>query len=174
MPFDRFALLVSGRCSGSKRVEEGRRALIPILRTSGGHWRRIGDGRSGLRSNVAEVSRYEDLIVWQLADRLSARVRSAAKSFPKEERFELTTQLRRAVRSIPANIVEGSGQKGPRAFARYVRMALGSLRETEYWLKEACEDGYLAKDVHESLRGDIRHLRILTFRLLRGLERKAS
>ena len=120
------------------------------------------------------MSRYEDLIVYQLARKLSARVRAITKRFPRDERFELTSQLRRAVRSVPTNIAEGSGHQGPRAFARYVRIALGSLRETESLLGDACDDGYLQEEEHVSVRDDIRHLRILTFRLLRALEKAAG
>jgi len=120
------------------------------------------------------MSRYEDLIVYQMARKLSARVRAITREFPKDERFELTSQLRRAVRSVPNNIAEGSGRRRPRAFAQFVRIALGSLRETEHLLSEAFEDGYLKEQDHVSLRDDIRHLRILTFRLLRALEKAAG
>jgi four helix bundle protein len=117
------------------------------------------------------MSRYEDLLVWRLSYALSQRVKALTAKFPSHERFELTSQLRRAVLSVPANLVEGSGLKGPTGFARHVRIALGSLREVEYLLLEAHSDGYITQTEHEELRSDTRHVRILMFRLLRSLER---
>jgi four helix bundle protein len=120
------------------------------------------------------MSRYEDLRVWRLAHALSQRVKTATGRFPPEERFELTSQLRRAIRSVPANIVEGSGLGGPRQFARHVRIALGSLREAHYFLLEANEDGYLPEREHGEICDQILHLRILMFRLLKSLDSKTK
>ena len=120
------------------------------------------------------MARYEDLLVWRLSYALSQRVKSLTKKFPAHERFELTSQLRRAARSVPANLVEGSGLKGPKAFARHVRISLGSLREVEYLLLEAQSDGYITDAEYNELRADIRHVRILMFRLLRSLERASK
>ena len=120
------------------------------------------------------MARYQDLRVWQLSHALAQRVKALTKTFPASERYELTSQLRRAIRSVPANLVEGSGLQGPKAFARHVRIALGSLREAEYLLLEAQEEGYITAGIYTELLGDVRHVRILMFRLLRSLEAAAK
>ena len=116
------------------------------------------------------MARYEDLRVWQLSHALAQRVKALTNTFPAHERYELTSQLRWAIRSVPANIVEGSGLRGPKAFARHVRIALGSLREAEYLLLEAHGDGYVSDVVFAELKGEVRHVRILMFHLLKSLE----
>jgi four helix bundle protein len=119
------------------------------------------------------MGRYEDLRVWQLAHALSQRIKAVTLTFPGHERYELTSQLRRAVRSVPANLVEGSGLQGPRAFAKHVRIAIGSLREVDYFLLEAREDGYIDQPSYEELVAEVRHVRVLHFRLLKALQRAA-
>ena len=94
--------------------------------------------------------------------------------FPAEERYELTSHLRRAIRSVPANIVEGSGLGGPRQFARHIRIALASLREAHYFLLEAREDGYLSVHEHDEICDEARHVRVLMFRLLKSLGSKSE
>jgi len=56
------------------------------------------------------------------------------KNFPKDELYGLTSQIRRAVLSIPTNIVEGYARKGDKELARFVNIAIGSMAETEYLL----------------------------------------
>ena len=124
--------------------------------------------------NFLTMGRYEDLRVWQLAHALSQRIKAVARTFPSHERYELTSQLRRAARSVPANLVEGSGLQGPRAFAKHVRIAIGSLREVEYFLLEAREDGYIQQPLHGELVAEVRHVRILHFKLLKALQRAAE
>ncbi|MCA9077615.1 MAG: four helix bundle protein [Planctomycetaceae bacterium] len=74
--------------------------------------------------------RFQKLDVWQRAIRLSNRVYELTKTFPNEERFGLTSQMRRTAVSIAANIAEGSGRVSDRDFARFLEIAYGSLMET--------------------------------------------
>jgi four helix bundle protein len=74
---------------------------------------------------------YRDLIVWQRAMDLVEEVYTATKEFPKEELYGLTSQLRRAVVSIPSNIAEGQGRNSPKEFVQFLAIAYGSLREAE-------------------------------------------
>ena len=66
------------------------------------------------------------------------------KSFPPDERYALTSQLRRAVLSVPTNIAEGSKRETNREYARFLNIAEGSLAETEYLLMVSCDLGYLS------------------------------
>lgn len=77
------------------------------------------------------VQHYRELKVWQLAMNLAEQCYLATKSFPKEELFGLTSQIRRAAASIPANIAEGQGRAHTKEFLNHLSMARGSLMELE-------------------------------------------
>ncbi len=108
---------------------------------------------------------FEDLDVWQLAVELADRVYVVTRSFPSDERFGLTSQLRRAAVSIAANIAEGSGRGSDRDFARFVEMAFGSLMEVVSHGTIAARQGFLNADDFQELH--VRAQRIS--RMLSGL-----
>jgi four helix bundle protein len=78
-----------------------------------------------------EVSSYRDLRVWQDAMNLAEAAFLLTRSFPKEELFGMTAQIRRAAASIPANIAEGNGREQTRPYIQFLRIAQGSLKELE-------------------------------------------
>jgi four helix bundle protein len=90
------------------------------------------------------MQRFTDLIVWQRSHALVLQVYRLTKSFPYEERFGLTSQLRRAVLSVPTNIAEGSKRQTNPEYARFLNIAEGSLAETEYLLMVSRDLGYLS------------------------------
>ena len=77
------------------------------------------------------MSDFKKLEVWRMAHELSTALAVRVASFPPEERFELARQIRRAVRSIGANLAEGAGKQGDRELVRYARIARGSAHELE-------------------------------------------
>jgi four helix bundle protein len=79
--------------------------------------------------------RFKDLVVWKESVLLAQALYKFTASFPYEERFGLTSQMRRAAVSVPSNIAEGSVRSSPRDFARFVEIALGSLAEIETQLE---------------------------------------
>lgn len=80
------------------------------------------------------VRSYRDLEVWQRAMELAETVWRLSARLPAEERFGMTSQLRRAVTSVPANIAEGAQRNGTREFLQFLGIASGSLAETETFL----------------------------------------
>lgn len=72
---------------------------------------------------------YRQLEVWQLGMGLSVAIYQATEDLPKHELYELTSQLRRAAVSIPANIAEGYGRNGAKEYAQFVGVACGSQME---------------------------------------------
>ena len=86
---------------------------------------------------------YTDLVAWQKPMDLVESLYAIAKEFPKEERFGLTSQLRRAAVSIPANIAEGQGRNSRGDFRRFLSMSYGSLREVETHIHIAARLGYI-------------------------------
>ena len=74
---------------------------------------------------------YRDLLIWQRSIKLVGKCYQLTKLFPEDERFGLTSQLRRAAVSVPANIAEGFGRETTGAFVQFLRTAQGSLKELE-------------------------------------------
>ncbi len=80
------------------------------------------------------IRSYQDLEVWQKAMELAEEVYRITKDFPKEELFGLTSQMRRAATSVPANIAEGWARRGTKEFLQFLNIASGSLRELETYI----------------------------------------
>ena len=89
------------------------------------------------------VKRYTDLVAWQKAMDLVEQIYRITKSFPKEELYGLSSQLRRAAISVPSNIAEGHCRNGRREFVHHLSIALGSLGEMETQIILASRLGYM-------------------------------
>lgn len=87
---------------------------------------------------------HRDLLVWQKAMQFVTDVYHETGTFPKEEIYGLTNQLRRAAVSVPSNIAEGHGRTSKKEFHRFVSQARGSLLEVETQLEIARNLGYLS------------------------------
>ena len=101
---------------------------------------------------------YKKLLVWEKADELAYEVYLETKKFPKDEIYGITSQLRRAVLSIPTNIVEGTRRQGKKELKQFVNISLGSLSETEYLLEFCLRLRYLTSESYkrlESLRREV-------------------
>jgi len=86
---------------------------------------------------------YRKLRAFELADQLALAIYKCTKSFPREELFGLTSQIRRAAVSAPSNIVEGCAKSSQADYARFLEIAYGSVCEVEYQLSLAERLGYL-------------------------------
>ena len=94
---------------------------------------------------------YKKLLVWHKADELAFQIYLATKSFPKDEIYGITSQLRRAALSVPLNLVEGCGRQGKKELKHFTNIALGSLSETEYLLDFSLRLGHLDQNSYENL-----------------------
>ena len=94
---------------------------------------------------------FRDLVVWQKAMTLVTEVYRATASFPKDELFALTSQLRRAAVSVPSNIAEGQGRLSKREFHYFLGLARGSLMEVETQVQIASNLGYLKAETVSDL-----------------------
>ena len=92
---------------------------------------------------MAKVESHRDLIVWQRSMALAVDVYKLSAKFPAVETYRLTSQLTRAVTSVPANIAEGHTRSTAKDFAHFLSIARGSLMETETFLMLAVQLGYL-------------------------------
>jgi four helix bundle protein len=98
---------------------------------------------------------YRDLYVWRESILFVSEVYRCLGAFPVEERFALTSQIRRAVVSVPANIAEGQGRFYRREFLHFLQIARGSLAELRTLLIIAEQVGYLPQAQLEALENDI-------------------
>ena len=112
------------------------------------------------------MQNYKDLKVWEKAHQFVFSVYADSKTFPREEIYSLTNQLRRASSSIPANIAEGCGKYSQIDFAKYLNIALGSANESEYFILLSKDLGYLAIDRYESLTSLINEIKATLIALI--------
>jgi four helix bundle protein len=98
---------------------------------------------------------YRELLVWRKAHALALAVYKDTRSFPSEERYGLTSQIRRASVSIAANLAEGCGRRSDGEMARFVQIAMGSGAELSYHLLLAKDLGLLKGGEYARLEGDV-------------------
>jgi four helix bundle protein len=112
---------------------------------------------------------HRKLRAFELADELVLDVYRATKTFPREEMFGLTSQLRRAALSIASNIVEGCARQSQADFVRFLDIAFASAREVEYQLSIAARLEYLPDTLASSLNDQVVETSKVTYGLLRSL-----
>jgi four helix bundle protein len=112
---------------------------------AGGGWREKD------KEHKMGVRHYRELEVWQLAMDLAEECYQITRRFPKDELFGLTSQIRRAAVSVPANIAEGQGREHTKEFLHHLSVARGSLMELETHLLLCRRVGLLEKEQAESL-----------------------
>ena len=110
---------------------------------------------------------FEKLDVWQKAVDYADTIYLVTRTFPDEERFGLTSQLRKASVSISSNIAEGSSRSSPADFRRFIEIAYGSLMETVSELKVAQRQGLVTMQTYDELYSQAENLA----RMLSGLRR---
>ncbi|PYL25394.1 MAG: four helix bundle protein [Verrucomicrobia bacterium] len=108
---------------------------------------------------------YTKIEAWRLADDLTVAVYERTRSFPKEEIYGLTSQLRRAFYSVPANTVEGASRESKKDYLHFLYIARGSLSETQYFIHLARRLNYLLSEEADALRQQMK----VTFARLHGL-----
>lgn len=102
---------------------------------------------------------HHKLVAWQRADDLFIEVHQLTRTaFPKEEKYELSSQLRRAAYSVPANIVEGLARQFPKERFHFLSIASASLAEVGYGLHAARRLGYLLPEQYDHLELKVRQV----------------
>jgi four helix bundle protein len=94
---------------------------------------------------------FKSLQVWEKAHALALDIYKSTASFPKEEMYGLTSQIRRASVSIPSNIAEGCGRDGDAELKRFLLISMGSASEVEYQLLLARDLNFMKADVYDQL-----------------------
>ncbi len=106
---------------------------------------------------------FRELKVWEKGHRMTLAVYKATATFPRDERYGLTSQIRRSCVSVPANIAEGCGRGSEADLARFLQIAAGSASELEYHILLANELGLLEVRQYERLTREVTEVkRMLT------------
>ena len=96
---------------------------------------------------MAQIKSYKDLLIWQKGINIVVLVYKIVESFPKEELYALSNQLKRASVSIPSNIAEGYGRNSEKSFSHFLDISRGSLFEIETQLIIAKELGIISDEI---------------------------
>jgi len=115
---------------------------------------------------------YKDLKVWQKSYQLCLNVYKITKEFPSEEKFGLTSQMRRSAVSIPSNIAEGYGRKTTQEYIYSCYVSHGSLCELETQLLLSIDLGYLNQQNFSNTEENLREVERMLKALIKSLEQK--
>lgn len=122
------------------------------------------------KESIMSVSDHRQLVAWQKGIALSLETYRISRRFPREETYGLTSQIRRAAVSVPANLAEGNGRIHRAEYAHFVSVARGSLREVDTLIEIALGLGYLKEQELANTRELLDHLGRMLTRLLKRLE----
>ena len=117
---------------------------------------------------------FHGLVVWQKSHALTLTVYRLTRPFPDDERFGLTSQLRRSAASISANLAEGCGRGGEVEFARFVQIAMGSAAEVEYHVLLAKDLSYLSAADFTLLTNSVQEIKRMLASLLRTVREQSN
>ncbi len=115
---------------------------------------------------------FKDLKVWQKSYSLCLKIYTITRKFPSDERYGLTSQLRRASVSIPSNIAEGYGKKTTPEYIHSLYIANGSLCELETQILLANDLKYINAKEYNEIEGSITELVVMMKALIKSLEKK--
>ena len=116
---------------------------------------------------------HRKLKAFQLADSLVTDVYGATRDFPRGEIFGLTSQMRRAAVSAPANIVEGCARHGLAEYVNFLNIAFASLREVGYYVDLSLRLGYLGESEHARLHDRHAEAARVLFGLIQSLRKRS-
>ena len=116
------------------------------------------------------MQNFRDLKVWVKAHALTLRVYQATEVFPKEERYGLTSQMRRAATSVPTNIAEGCVRSSDADFGRFLHIALGSTSELEYLILLAGDLRFITTEANDGLTADLHEVKRMLIALIGRLK----
>jgi four helix bundle protein len=121
-------------------------------------------------NGTTKPKHYKELIVWQKAMTLAKTVYRLTEKFPGDERYGMTSQMRRAAVSIPSNIAEGQARRNTKEFLQFLFHARGSLAELETQMLLSADLGYARADDVRSVEDALTEIQ----KMLAGIQRKLS
>jgi four helix bundle protein len=118
------------------------------------------------------IQSYRDLAVWQAAMDLAEHCYAITKTFPKDELYGMSSQIRRSAASVAANVAEGHGRESTGSFVQSLRIAQGSLKELETHLLLAIRVGLTQSGYAEPIVGKADEVGRMLRSLIRSLQRR--
>jgi four helix bundle protein len=128
-------------------------------------------GRQGFEGESKMLKNYKELRVWQRSYQLCLETYKATRTFPREERYGLTSQIRRAAVSVPSNIAEGYGRKTTGEYIQALYIAYGSNCELETQILLSCDLGFIRGEDLEGLQKGVGDVERMLKALIKSLER---
>ena len=116
---------------------------------------------------------YKKIKAWEYADDLTVSVYRHTKTFPREEIYGFTSQMRRAAYSVPANIAEGSARDTKKDYLHFLYIARASLTETQYFIHLSGRLGYLNDEASEALQSQTKAVFSRLHGLIKAVEKEA-
>ena len=129
-------------------------------------------GPEAQRVNAKKVKTYKDLLIWQKAMSLVTRIYGESRSFPNDEAYGLTSQIRRCAVSIPCNIAEGYGRNSTNDYIRFLQIAAASLYELQTQLEISFNLGYLKKIQLDKLYEPTKEIERMLSSLIKKVKQK--
>jgi len=123
---------------------------------------------------AGQIRSYRDLEVWKLAIEIAKQCYVVTRGFPKEELFGMTSQIRRAAASVPANVAEGYGRDSKGEYVQFLRVSQGSLKELETHLILSREVGIVDSARVERILSDCERLGKMLRSLVRAIQRSPA
>jgi four helix bundle protein len=145
-------------------MDEAERWTMDVF-SSKGPWTLLKWGLKALQFN------FEKLEVWQQGMNFVEDIYELTSSFPKEEIYSLTSQIRRAVVSVPSNISEGAARRTNKDFKNFLYVAKGSLNETITQLRIANKLGYIDDENLETALNKANRINKMLFKLIKSLNK---
>lgn len=119
-----------------------------------------------------KIRSYRDLKIWQRAIDLVEEIYNVTRSFPSEEKFGLTSQMRRCSVSVPSNIAEGFGRVHNKEYRNFLFISIGSCAELSTQLTISARVGYLEKAKEQRLQDEIDQISRMIMSLTKKLNQK--
>ena len=121
-----------------------------------------------------KIASYKNLIVWQKAIEFVTVIYKTTKLFPSDEKFNLITQINRAVISVPVNIAEGYGRESSKNYLQFLRISRGSILELETLLLISKNLDYLPIEDYEKLTENLNEISKLLQGLIKSIQNKIA
>lgn len=116
------------------------------------------------------MQNYKELLVWKKSHELTLSVYKTVSAYPKEETYNLVSQLKRASSSIATNIAEGTGRFSQKDLAHFLQMALGSSLEVEYLFLLSKDLGFMSNETYIQLEKEINEIKAMLISLIKKIK----
>lgn len=116
------------------------------------------------------MQNFKNIVVWQKSHQLVLEIYKLTATFPRDEKFGLTSQMRRSAASIPTNIVEGTGRGSDTDFGRFLQISLGSTCELEYQLILCKDLNFITQDSYHFFDTEITSIKKMLGAFIRKLK----